>query len=79
MICSGGMEIFLEIIAAVFEYQDTMLKKIADSMTTLLTGISAVSCFNKTFTCSDNGNFEQWAVRDLNPRPFDYQSNAPPS
>jgi hypothetical protein len=21
----------------------------------------------------------QWAVRDLNPRPFDYQSNAPPS
>ena len=22
---------------------------------------------------------EEWAVRDLNPRPFDYQSNAPPS
>ncbi len=21
----------------------------------------------------------EWAVRDLNPRPFDYQSNAPPS
>jgi hypothetical protein len=21
----------------------------------------------------------KWAVRDLNPRPFDYQSNAPPS
>ena len=23
--------------------------------------------------------FSQWAERDLNPRPFDYQSNAPPS
>ena len=30
------------------------------------------------YSCAQFKN-NVWAVRDLNPRPFDYQSNAPPS